>query len=135
MKSLLLPALLLTGLAISALADIQDPPAKDYGPTRKLGRALSNIVLGWSEIPVTIGEVNSLQGNEAAASYGIIKGTSRAFARFGAGFYELLLWPLPVCGGTYDPSLRADIPWIQQGYSEFPPELGSESKYPYVRNY
>jgi len=135
MKSLLLPAFLLSWLAVTASADIQDPPANDYGSTRKLGRAFSNIILGWSEIPVTIGQVNKLQGNEAAASYGVIKGTTRAFARLGAGFYELLLWPLPVCKGTYRPALHTDIPWIQRGYSEFPPELGSESKYPYVRNY
>jgi putative exosortase-associated protein (TIGR04073 family) len=135
MKSLLLPALLLAGLAVTALADIQDPPANDYGPTRKLGRAFSNLTLGWSEIPVTIGQVNKLQGNEAAAGYGMVKGTTRAFARFGAGLYELLLWPIPVCKGTYRSVLPSDIPWIQQGYGEFPPELGSESKYPYVRNY
>ena len=135
MKSLLLPALFLPGLAVTAVADIQDPPANDYGSTRKLGRAFSNIILGWSEIPVTINQVNKLQGNEAAAGYGMVKGTTRAFVRFGAGFYELLLWPLPVCRGTFRPALRTDIPWGQHGYSEFPPELGSESKYPYVRNY
>ena len=132
MKSLLLPALLLTGLAVTAMAD---PPANDHRPTRKLGRAFSNMILGWSEIPVTISQVNRLQGNEAAAGYGTVKGVTRAFARFGAGFYELLLWPIPVCKGTYQPALRTDIPWIQQGYSEFPPELGRESKYPYVRDY
>jgi len=55
--------------------------------------------------------------------------------RFGAGFYEALLWPIPVYQGTYFPVLRSDIPWIHRGYGEFPPELGNESKYPYVRAY
>ena len=31
--------------------------------------------------------------------------------------------------------LRSDVPWIHAGYQEFPPELGNESKYPYVRDY
>ncbi|HEY8834339.1 MAG TPA: exosortase system-associated protein, TIGR04073 family [Chthoniobacterales bacterium] len=132
---LLLVALLGAGFAATALADIQDPPAADYGPTRKLARGLGNMAFGWSEIPVTIGKINSQEGNAAAASYGVVKGTGRAFARFGVGLYEALLWPLPIYKGTYYPVLRSDIPWIHRGYSEFPPELGNESKYPYVRDY
>ncbi|MBA3650046.1 MAG: exosortase system-associated protein, TIGR04073 family [Chthoniobacterales bacterium] len=127
--------LLSAGLAASSLADIQDPPAADYGPTRKLARGLGNMAFGWAEIPVTIGRINTEEGNAAAASYGVVKGTGRAFARFGVGFYEALLWPFPVYKGTYYPVLRSDIPWIHRGYSEFPPELGNESKYPYVRDY
>ena len=127
--------LFLLGFAGSAWADIQDPPAADYGPTRKLGRGISNMFFGWTEIPVTIGKVNSEEGNAAAASYGVVRGTGRAFARFGVGFYEALLWPIPVYKETYYPVLRSEIPWIHRGYSEFPPELGNESKYPYVRDY
>lgn len=131
----LLVMLFALGLAASSSADIQDPPAADYGPTRKLGRGLSNMVFGWAEIPVTIGRINKQEGNAAGASYGVVKGTGRALARFGVGFYEALLWPIPVYKGTYYPVLRSDIPWIHRGYSEFPPELGNESKYPYVRDY
>lgn len=131
----LLLALLLVGFAGSSLADIQDPPAADQSPTRKLSRGLANMVLGWTEIPVTIGKVNSDEGNAAAASYGVVRGTGRAFARFGVGFYEALLFPIPVYKDTYAPVLRSDVPWIHRGYSEFPPELGNESKYPYVRDY
>ncbi len=127
--------LLLTLFALPALADIQDPPAADYGPTRKLARGLSNMAFGWAEIPVTIGKINTEEGNAAAASYGVVKGTGRAFARFGVGFYEALLWPIPVYKGTYYPVLRSDVPWIHRGYSEFPPEPGNETKHPYVRDY
>jgi putative exosortase-associated protein (TIGR04073 family) len=130
-----LALLLCVGFAATSLADIQSPPAADYGPTRKLSRGVSNVLFGWAEIPVTIGRVNTREGNAAAASYGVIRGTGRAFARFGAGFYEALLWPFPVYKDTYYPVLRNDIPWIHRGYSEFPPELGNESKYPYVRDY
>lgn len=132
-RSLLL--LLFLGFAANAGADIQDPPAADYGPTRKLARGIANIFLAPAEIPVTIGKINEDEGNAAAATYGVIKGSGRAFARFGVGFYEALLWPFPVYKGTYYPVLRSDIPWIHRGYSEFPPELGSETKYPYVREY
>lgn len=127
--------LCLVGCAATAFADIQDPPAADYGPTRKLSRGVSNMLFGWSEVPVTIGKINQDEGNAAAASYGVIRGTGRAFARFGVGFYEAVLWPFPVYKGTYYPVLRSDIPWIHRGYSEFPPELGNETKYPYVRDY
>ncbi len=131
----LLVALFLFGFALTSWADIQDPPVADYGPTRKLGRGLSNLVFGWTEIPVTIAKINNDEGNSAAAGYGVIRGTGRAFARVGVGFYEALLWPIPVYKGTYLPVLRSDIPWIHRGYAEFPPELGNETKYPYVRDY
>src|SRR6266404_5532122 len=52
MKNLIVVALTL-GLAGSLFGDIQDPPANDYGPTRKLGRGLSNFFLAPAEIPVT----------------------------------------------------------------------------------
>jgi putative exosortase-associated protein (TIGR04073 family) len=131
----LLVAFLVVGFAATSLADIQDPPSADYGPTRKLGRGLSNMLYGWTEIPVTIARINTNEGNAAAASYGVIRGTGRAFARFGVGFYEALLWPIPIYKDTYRPVLPSDIPWIHRGYAEFPPELGNESKYPYVRQY
>ena len=134
MKRLVL-ALFVAGFAFSSYADIQDPPAADYGPTRKLGRGLSNMILGWSEIPVTIAKVNIDEGNYAAAGYGVVRGTGRAFTRIGIGFYEALLWPFPVYKGTYYPLLRSDIPWIHRGYSEFPPEMDNETKYPCVREY
>jgi putative exosortase-associated protein (TIGR04073 family) len=128
----LLTAALVAGFATACCADIQDPPSNDYGPTRKLGRGLSNMAFGWSEIPVTIAKVNKEEGNSAAAGYGVVRGVDRGFARFGVGLYEVLLWPIPAYRGTYLPS---DIPWIHRGYQEFPPELGNESKYPYVRDY
>ena len=51
MKILLCSLLLIT--AASCYADIQDPPANDYGPTRKLARALANLcpVSSATEIP------------------------------------------------------------------------------------
>ncbi|MEA3188897.1 MAG: hypothetical protein QOD99_2727 [Chthoniobacter sp.] len=130
---LLLCFLLLSGFAAVALADIQDPPANDQGPTRKLGRGLSNILYCWTEIPDTIATMNEREGNAAAGSYGVVKGFGRAFFRFGAGWYEFALFPVPTYKGSYRPFYRPNIPWIHGGWQEFPPELGFETRLRYVR--
>jgi putative exosortase-associated protein (TIGR04073 family) len=123
----LLPLLVVAGLASSAFADIQDPPSNDYGPTRKLGRGLSNFFIAPAEVFVTVTTINTYDGNSAAAGYGVVRGVGRSGARHLAGLFEILTFPFPM--------LPPDIPYIHAGYSEFPPELGNESKYPYVRDY
>ena len=134
MKALLC-SLLTIMLATAAFADIQAPPASDYGPTRKLGRGLGNIAYGITEIPFQIGAINDLEGNASALSYGVVRGTGRKLARLGFGLYEVALFPLPMHKGTYYPPYQSDIPWIHSGFSEFPPELGFETRYDYVRSY
>lgn len=115
------------------MADIQAPPGSDYGPTRKFGRAISNIAFGASEIIDSITAVNYSEGNSAAWSYGLVRGLGRTLARLGYGVYELVLFPFPTQKGTYKPPYKSDIPWIHSGYPEFPPELGWETRYDYVR--
>jgi putative exosortase-associated protein (TIGR04073 family) len=134
MKNLLVLAFVLAFAAV-ATADIQDPPSNDYGPTRKLGRGLSNFFLAPAEIPVTIAKINKDEGNAAAAGYGVVRGLGRSATRHIAGFLEIVTWPFPAWRQSYYPLLPSDIPWIHAGYPEFPPELGNESKYPYVRDY
>ena len=134
MKKLILLVLLL-GLARFACADIQDPPSNDYGPTRKLGRGISNFFLAPAEITVTIATMNKQEGNSSAAGYGVVRALGRTAMRHGAGLFEILTWPFPVWRASYYPILPSDIPWIHAGYAEFPPELGYESKYDYVRDY
>src|SRR6266567_3983049 len=134
MKNLIVIASVL-GLVGSSFGDIQDPPANDYGPTRKLGRGLSNFFLAPAEIPVTVAKINEDEGNAAAFGYGMVRGIGRARARRIAGLLEIGLWRFPSWRESYYPLLPSDIPWIHAGYSEFPPELGNESKYPYVRDH
>ena len=134
MKILLSTALILGSFSFS-WADIQDPPANDHGPTRKLGRGFSNLFFGLSELPVTIAKTNEREGNSAAAGYGVAKGLGRSWMRCGSGLFELLSFPFPTVHRTYHPLLPDEIPLISAGYQEFPPELGNESKYPYVRSY
>ena len=126
---------LMLGLVGTVLADIQDPPANDYGPTRKLGRGLSNFFIAPAEVFVTVTTVNTYDGNSAAAGYGVVRGVGRSGARHIAGLIEILTFPFPIWRDSYYPMLPPDIPYIHAGYSEFPPELGNESKYPYVRDY
>jgi putative exosortase-associated protein (TIGR04073 family) len=132
------PALLAFALVIgasAALADIQSPPASDYGPTRKLGRGIANIAFGSSELIDSFVSINYSEGNSAAFSYGIVRGTGRTLARLGFGIYEVALFPFPTYKGSYRPPYKSDIPWIHCGYAEFPPELGFETRYNYVRDY
>lgn len=121
-------------LAAIAHADIQQPPSSEWGPTRKLGRGIGNICFGITELPQSMLSVNYFDGNNAAFSYGIVRGLGRTFARFGYGLYDTFLFPFPTYKGTYAPPYRSNVQWIHSGYSEFPPEVGFESRYPYVRD-
>lgn len=135
MKKLLLPVVAIFVCSGVVFADIQQPPASDYGPTRKLGRGISNIAFGSSEILDSMASINYSEGNSAAFGYGLVRGIGRTFARLGYGIYEVLLFPFPTQKGGYYPPYKSDIPWIKSGYQEFPPELGFESRYQYVRDY
>jgi hypothetical protein len=77
MKNLFIIALIL-GFAGNSFGDIQDPPANDYGPTRKLGRGLSNLFFAPAEVFVTVTTVNTYDGNAAASGYGVVRGVGRS---------------------------------------------------------
>ena len=135
MKKLSLVTLIGVAFATTALADIQDPPGNDYGPTRKLGRGLGNFLFASTELPHSVCELNRTEGNSAAASYGVVRGLGRSTARHFTGLFEIFTFAAPIHHDSYRPVLPSDVPWIHAGYSEFPPELGFESKYPYCRDY
>ena len=84
---------------------------------------------------MTVTTANTYDGNSAAAGYGVVRGVGRSAARHVAGLLEILTFSFPTLRDSYYPMLPPDIPYIHAGYSEFPPELGNESKYPYVRDY
>lgn len=127
--------LVLVAIASAAYADIQQPPSAEYGPTRKLGRGISNVAFGLSEIPDSIFAVNYSDGNSAAFGYGLVRGIGRSFARLGYGIYEIATFPAPTTRGTFQPPYPNMVPWIKSGYQEFPPELGFETRYNYTRDY
>jgi|TARA_B110000037_G_C17127568_1_gene508985 putative exosortase-associated protein (TIGR04073 family) len=138
MRKLLLITLAL-GFAVPAQADIQVPPGSKYNSTRKLGRAVSNILYGVIEIPEQIARKNDSGGRKVGWSYGVADGTRRSLKRVGYGFYELLTFYTPTFHGTFKPPYtrcgadsRIEMN-PRDGLSEFPPELGAESYFSHSR--
>ena len=131
----LLSISLLSLFAVSAFADIQDPPMNDYGPTRKLGRGLSNLAFAGVELIKNPAEINEREGNSAGLLYGATKGFGRFVYRMAIGLHEIATHPFATHQGSYRPPYKSNIPWIHGGYEEFPPELGFESRYRYTRSY
>jgi hypothetical protein len=80
-------------------------------------------------------DVNYTDGNSAAFSYGLVRGLGRTLARIGYGAFETVTFPFPTNHGTYKPPYNNNIQWLNSGYSEFPPEVGFETKYDYARQY
>jgi putative exosortase-associated protein (TIGR04073 family) len=130
-----LPLLSLFVLSATALADIHEPPMADLGPIYKLGRGVANVIFGVTEIPYSICVINDTKGNSAAAGYGVLLGVQRTAYRFGKGWYDISTAPLPTYRGTYRQPYPSNLVWGRAGYSEFPPELGFESRFNYSRQY
>jgi len=138
MKSLLsifFSASLLAAFATSAIADIQAPPMAQQDPIRKLGRGISNIAWGVTELPNIIAGTNETEGNSAALGFGIVLGTHRSVIRITRGVFDVLTWPVPLYKGSFRPPFHSALIWGHNGYSEFPPELGFETRYNYAREY
>ncbi|MCF7734605.1 MAG: exosortase system-associated protein, TIGR04073 family [Akkermansiaceae bacterium] len=139
MKKLAVIATAFVALAGVAAADIQAPPGSTYTSSRKLGRAISNILYGFIEIPEQIVRKSDDHGRKAGWSYGAVDGTNRALRRLGYGFYELFTFTCPTYRGTFKPPYErcGEDNRVQMnpsdGLSEFPPELGFETYYNYSR--
>ena len=133
MKKALTIAAALVVTATGAMADIQNPPGAHYTSTRKLGRALSNILYGLVEIPEQVVRKTDQYGRKAGYSYGVVDGTRRSFKRLGYGFYELFTFHCPTFHGTFKPPYmrcgedhRIEMN-PHDGLSEFPPTLGADA--------
>ena len=139
MKKLILITVAMVSLSGMAAADIQAPPGASYTAERKLGRALSNILYGFIEIPEQMVRKNDRYGRKGGFSFGIVDGTSRGLRRLGYGFYELFTFTCPTYRGTFKPPYercgadnRIEMD-VTNGLSEFPPELGFETYYSHSR--
>lgn len=132
MKKLLL-TLLAVGITGSCFADIQAPPASQQNAIHKLGRGISNILYGATELPARVMQVNAHNGNNAAFGGGILEGVERSVVRVGYGIFEVLTFPVK----THKNSFRAPYQNIEydpyNGYAEFSPEIGWQSKFRYGR--
>ena len=140
MKKWLITTIAAFSLISVATADIQAPPASEYTSSRKLGRAISNILYGFVEIPVQIAFKGERYGRKAGASYGLVNGINKSFKRLGYGFYELFTFHCPTFKGTFRPPYqKCGTDWRIEmnpgdGLSEFPPELGPESYFEHSRS-
>ncbi len=139
MKKLFVIASAFAALTVFVSADIQAPPGSTYTSSRKLGRAISNILYGFIEIPEQMVRKNEQYGRKAGVTYGTVDGTSRALRRFGYGFYELFTFTCPTYRGTFKPPYercgqdnRVEMN-PHDGLSEFPPELGFETPFDHTR--
>lgn len=139
MKKLLVIASAFASLTMVVSADIQASPGSTYTSTRKLGRAVSNILYGLVEIPEQMVRKTDQYGRKAGWSYGVVDGTSRGLRRLGYGFYELFTFTCPTYRGTFKPPYercgednRIEMN-VHDGLSEFPPELGFETYYSHSR--
>lgn len=139
MKKLLVFACAFFSLSMIAPADIHNPPGAQYTPTRKLGRALSNILYGFVEVPEQIVRKTKTDGRKAGYSWGVVDGFKRSGQRLGYGFYELVTFAIPTHRGTFKPPYtvcgrdnRIEMN-PSQGLSEFPPELGFETHFRHTR--
>ena len=132
MKKFLL-ALLAAGITGTCFADIQAPPASRQGAIHKLGRGISNILYGVTELPARVMQVNREEGNNAAFGVGVIEGARRGVVRVAYGIVEVATFPVK----TYKNSYKAPYQNIEydpfNGYAEFSPEIGWQSKFRYAR--
>jgi putative exosortase-associated protein (TIGR04073 family) len=99
----LVVAVVVTGMlapGLTAYAQGYDPDEEIVAPTgiekalTKLGRGLSNVMLGWAEIPVTF--YNKVyEGKPLGYLLGVVPvlGTARAFIRTSTGVYEMVTFP------------------------------------------
>ncbi len=132
MKKLLL-TLLAVGVTGTGFADIQAPPNSQQTAIHKLGRGISNVLYGLSELPVRMIQVNEHSGNNAGFGAGVVEGATRSVVRVGYGILEIATFPVK----TYKRSYRARYQNIEydpyNGYAEFAPEIGWQSKFRYGR--
>lgn len=74
--------------------DLPKPTGVEKGLT-KLGRGISNVLLGWAEIPVTF-DKKLQEGKPLAYLVGVVPvlGTARALMRTSTGVFEMVTFPL-----------------------------------------
>ena len=93
-----------------------------YGPVRKLCRGICNMLFSPCEIVNRINEVSRDAGGVEGVTTGIWKGATMMCFRAGIGFFEVLLFPIPI-PDHYEPSLK-DPEFF---FFKWPPEEKSQN--------
>ena len=116
--SIILATLLIASITLSspiAMSQSYDPDQEIPVPSvfekrvEKLGRGLSNLFLGWTEIPMTW-DKKMRQGKPLSylLTTAPLTGTIRAFMRTGVGVYEIFTFPSDTKENNYGPILEPD---------------------------
>jgi putative exosortase-associated protein (TIGR04073 family) len=101
--------------AVASWAQVYDPTG-EFPPTTgmekaltKLGRGLSNVFLGWAEVPLTF-DRNLKKGKPFAYLFGVapVLGTARAFVRTGTGVFEVVTFPFSDRDVNYEAVLEPE---------------------------
>ena len=92
------------------------------GPTRKMGRGLTNMMepLRGAEFERGIEQGGMFDGTDAGVTTGFISGVNHTFARSGLGLFEVVTAPLPFPDKNYDPLWTSYVtpkPYYPDGYS------------------
>jgi putative exosortase-associated protein (TIGR04073 family) len=90
------------------MAQLPEPTGVERALT-KLGRGLSNVLLGWAEIPVTFDE-KLKEGKPFAYLLGVVPvlGTGRAIMRTTTGVFEMVTFPFSDRDVNYEAILEPD---------------------------
>jgi putative exosortase-associated protein (TIGR04073 family) len=101
--------------AVASWAQVYDPTG-EFPPTTgmekaltKLGRGLSNVFLGWAEVPLTF-DRNLKKGKPFAYLFGVapVLCTARAFVRTGTGVFEVVTFPFSDRDVNYEAVLEPE---------------------------
>ncbi|MCC6491243.1 MAG: exosortase system-associated protein, TIGR04073 family [Candidatus Hydrogenedentes bacterium] len=98
-----------------AIAESYDPDQAIPAPTgfekrlTKLGRGLSNVLLGWAELPVTFDQ-KLKEGKPLGYLVGVVPvlGTTRALLRTGTGVFEMVTFPSSDLEVNFEPILEPE---------------------------
>ena len=85
------------------------------GPFTKGGRGLANLLTCWMEVPYRISKTVNRRDPVATFATGAAKGLGWGLARFGAGLYEIVTFPIPI-PRRYNPVLPAPGYWRWQRF-------------------
>ncbi len=109
-------AIIISGQVTIGAIELQIDPVEELPrPTgfekslTKLGRGLSNVMLGWAEIPVTF-DRKYKDGKPLAYLLGVVPvlGTARALLRTSTGVYEMVTFPFTDKSINYEAMLEPE---------------------------
>ena len=99
------PALILVVAVVVGFVAPEVRAQESCPMARKLGRGVANILLGFTEIPLTMIDVNRVHGEVAGATWGFAEGMCMTVKRMLAGVAEVITFPVPFPTDDYDEPL------------------------------